>query len=86
MQEGETVWLDNDRPEAVVSFLRTAEEQTVLTVVNTTDEPLAVAVKTECGNIDLWDELLASGVAWRRLPDGTARFDLLPYGYAVLNI
>ena len=86
LQEGETVWLDNDRPEAVVSFLRTAEEQTVLTVVNTTDEPLAVAVKTECGNIDLWDELLASGVAWRRLPDGTARFDLLPYGYAVLNI
>ena len=86
LQEGETIWLDNDRPEAVVSFLRTAEEQTVLTVVNTTDEPLAVAVKTECGNIDLWDELLASGVAWRRLPDGTARFDLLPYGYAVLNI
>ena len=86
LQEGETVWLDNDRPEAVVSFLRTAEEQTVLTVVNTTDEPLAVAVKTECGNIDLWDELLASGVAWRRQPDGTARFDLLPYGYAVLNI
>ena len=86
LQEGETVWLDNDRPEAIVSFLRTAEEQTVLTVVNTTDEPLAVAVKTECGNIDLWDELLASGVAWRRLPDGTARFDLLPYGYAVLNI
>ena len=86
LQEGETVWLDNDRPEAVVSFLRTAEEQTVLTVVNTTDEPLAAAVKTECGNIDLWDELLASGVAWRRLPDGTARFDLLPYGYAVLNI
>ena len=86
LQEGETVWLDNDRPEAVVSFLRTAEEQTVLTVVNTTDEPLAVAVKTECGNIDLWDELLASGIAWRRLPDGTARFDLLPYGYAVLNI
>jgi len=86
LQEGETVWLDNDRPEAVVSFLRTAEEQTILTVVNTTDEPLTVAVKTECGNIDLWDELLASGVAWRRLPDGTARFDLLPYGYAVLNI
>ncbi|MCR5380823.1 MAG: hypothetical protein K6G44_07570 [Lentisphaeria bacterium] len=86
LQEGETVWLDNDRPEAVVSFLRTAEEQTVLTVVNTTDEPLTVAVKTECGNIDLWDELLASGVAWRRLPDGMARFDLLPYGYAVLNI
>ena len=86
LQEGETIWLDNDRPEAVVSFLRTAEEQTVLTVVNTTDEPLTVAVKTECGNIDLWDELLASGVAWRRLPDGTARFDLLPYGYAVLNI
>ena len=86
LQEGETVWLDNDRPEAVVSFLRTAEEQTVLTVVNTTDEPLTVAVKTECGNIDLWDELLVSGVAWRRLPDGMARFDLLPYGYAVLNI
>ena len=86
LQEGETVWLDNDCPEAVVSFLRAAEEQTILTVVNTTDEPLAVVVKTECGNIDLWDELLTSGVAWRRLPDGTARFDLLPYGYAVLNI
>ena len=86
LQEGKTVWLENDRPEAVVSFLRTAEEQTVLTVVNTTDEPLAVAVKTECGNIDLWDELLPSGVVWRRLADGTARFDLLPYGYAVLNI
>ena len=86
LQEGETVWLDNDRPESVVSFLRTAEEQTILTVVNTTDEPLTVAVKTKCGNIDLWDELLASGVAWRRLPDGMARFDLLPYGFAVLNI
>ena len=86
LQEGETVWLENDRPDAVLAFLRVAEEQTVLTVVNTTDEPLSVVVKTECGNIDLWGELLSSGAAWRRLPDGTARFDLLPYGYTVQNI
>ena len=86
LQEGETVWLENDRPDAVLAFLRVAEEQTVLTVVNMTDEPLSVVVKTECGNIDLWGELLSSGTAWRRLPDGTARFDLLPYGYTVQNI
>ena len=83
---GETVWLENDRPDAVLAFLRVAEEQTVLTVVNTTDEPLSAVVKTECGSIDFWEGLLINDAAWRRLPDGAARFDLLPYGYAVLDI
>ena len=85
LQQGETVWLENDRPEAVVSFLRTMEEQTVFTVVNTTDAPLSVIIKLDDDAPAFWDELLSDGADWRLLPDGTMKFDLLPYGYAVLE-
>ena len=81
-------WLENDRPEAVVSFLRVTSGQTVLTIVNTTDQPLSAVVKIDADAISFfWHELLSDGSDWQFIPeDGTIKFDLLPYGYAVLEI
>ena len=88
LQKGETKWLENDRPEAVVSFLRVTSGQTVLTIVNTTDQPLSAVVKIDADAISFfWHELLSDGSDWQFIPeDGTIKFDLLPYGYAVLEI
>ncbi len=88
LQQGETKWLENDRSEAVVSFLRVASGQTVLTVVNTTDQPLSAVVKLGANASSFfWHELLDNGSDWQFIPeDGTMKFDLLPYGYAVLEI
>ena len=88
LQRGETKWLENDRSEAVVSFQRVASGQVVLTVVNTTDQPLSAVVKLGANASSFfWHELLDDGSDWQFIPeDGTMKFDLLPYGYAVLEI
>ena len=86
LRRGETKWLENDRPDAILSFLRVADGQTVLTVVNTTDTPLSAIVKLDGAAFSFWQELLSDGSDWSSLPDVAMKFDFLPYGYAVLEI
>ncbi len=42
LTRGELVWVDNDAPSAVLSYLRTSAEEKVLTVVNLTNKPVNV--------------------------------------------
>lgn len=45
LTRGEVVWLDNDRPAAVLSFMRVSDGVRLLTVVNLAKGPVRVAVK-----------------------------------------
>jgi len=75
LAQGGLTWLDNDRPAAVLSFVRTAGDEKVLAVVNLTKEPVTVGVKgLEAG----FRPLLAEGAK------GDANgFELGGYGYFV---
>lgn len=42
LYEGATVWLDNDRPDAVVSFARRAGNEEIVTVANLSNRPVEV--------------------------------------------
>jgi len=45
LTQGDVTWLDNDAPEAVLSFVRTIGDENVLTVINLTGNPVKVSVK-----------------------------------------
>jgi cyclomaltodextrinase / maltogenic alpha-amylase / neopullulanase len=47
MTFGEVIWLENSRNREVVSFLRKAGGQEILVVINFSNRPLEVAVRTE---------------------------------------
>lgn len=64
LSAGQTVWLDNDQPDAVVSFLRQHESQQIVTVVNLSNRVLNVKVDLPAG---------AAASAWQPLLDSPAK-------------
>ena len=76
LTHGTVAWLDNDRPDAVLSFLRRIEDQQILTVVNLNDRPLRVAVKVAAAD---FKPLLSEGMTG----DAQSGFALSAYGYCV---
>lgn len=76
LTHGTVVWLDNDQPDAVLSFLRKTEDQQILTVVNLSDKPLRVTVKVAASD---FKPLLSEGMTG----DAQSGFSLSAYGYFV---
>jgi len=58
LTQGELAWLDNDAPEAVLSFARKQGDGQVLAVINLTDKPVKVSVK---GAGEAYTPLLSKG-------------------------
>ena len=58
LTQGELAWLDNDAPEAVLSFARKLGDGQVLAVINLTDKPVRVSVK---GAGEAYTPLLSKG-------------------------
>lgn len=75
LTKGELTWLDNDAPEAILSFVRTFGGERIVTVINLTDKPVKVAVKNGDGT---GEPLLANGATV-----GAGVFELGAYGYFV---
>ena len=75
LTKGELTWLDNDAPEAVLSFVRTLGNERIVAVVNLTDKPVKVTVKNGGGTGKM---LLATGAT-----GGPGVFELAAYGYFV---
>jgi CubicO group peptidase (beta-lactamase class C family)/glycosidase len=76
LTRGEVVWLDNDQPAAVLSFLRASGGERILTVVNLTGTPVKVTLK---GVEMACKPLLACGTTG----ETQEGFSLEPYGYLV---
>lgn len=76
LTQGEVVWLDNDAPEAVLSFVRTFGDDQVLTAVNLTGKPVKVSLK---GAEAAYKPMLSEGVNG----DAQSGFVLEAHGYFV---
>ena len=76
LTHGAVVWLDNDQPDSVLSFLRRLGDQQILTVVNLSDKPLQVSVEAAA---TVFKPLLTEGVTG----DAQSGFALSAYGYWV---
>jgi len=76
LTQGEVAWLDSDQPEAVLSFVRKVGDERVLTVINLTDKPVKVSLKSSDGN---FKPLLEKGVTG----EVQSGFEFGAYGYYV---
>lgn len=72
------VWLDNDQPDAVISFLRRAGRDELVTVASLSNRKIKVQVELPGG----FESLLADGVK-RSTADVKMGFALEPCGYFV---
>ena len=79
LTDGAVVWLDNNAPDAVLSFLRTLDNEQILTVVNLTDQQVSVQIAVPQPKAE-YRELLAEGVKKQTAKDGKAVFVLDAYG------
>ena len=82
LTHGAVVWLDNDQPDAVLSFLRGTPGEEILSVVNLSDRPIKVHVTfpepAHCSD----STLLAEG-AKAEADDGGFLLNLKGFGYLV---
>jgi len=75
LTKGDVTWLDNDAPQAVVSFCRAYGDERIVTVVNLSGQPVTVAVK----GADADRPLLSKGA----VGGAVQGFELQPHGYWV---
>lgn len=82
LNQGDLVWLDTDRPEAVLAFLRTAGEERVLSVVNLKGEPVTARVSLPSAASPL-AKCVVAGVNALSAQNGALTLTLDKYGYYV---
>jgi len=76
LTQGGLAWLDNDAPQAVVSFARALGPERVVSVINLTDTPVKVSVK---GAEGAWRPLLEESA----VANEQGVFELAAYGFFV---
>ena len=78
LNSGEVVWLENDQPDAVISFLRRAGRDEIVTIASLSNRKIKVQVELPGG----FEPLLDNGVK-RSTADVKTSFALEPCGYFV---
>ncbi len=76
LTRGDLTWLDSDAPEAVLSFVRAADDGRIVTLINLTNRSVTVRVKNLKGE---WTPLLAKGGTG----GGSGVYELAAYGYFI---
>ena len=79
--DGKTRWIDNDKPDAVLSFAREAKEGAALVVINAADKCVSTMVDADFGGSS---ELLSYGAKCES-DNGKTKLELQPKGYIVLR-
>jgi glycosidase len=72
LTQGEVVWLDNDAPASVLSFLRRTAEAEILSVVNLSKEPKQVRIQLPESSKKSFDSLLTDEATVVDSPSGLA--------------
>jgi glycosidase len=67
---GEVVWLDNDRPESVLSFLRRGGGREILTVANLSNRKVEAVVQVPGAPGGGWQPAIPGGVSGAATPGG----------------
>ncbi|NQT14160.1 MAG: alpha-glucosidase C-terminal domain-containing protein, partial [Planctomycetes bacterium] len=83
LTHGALTWLDNDAPDAVLSYLRTLGDEQILTVVNLTGQQVSVQLVAPRGKRRPLRALLAHGVKEEGVKDGKTVFMLDGNGFFV---
>lgn len=81
LARGEVVWLENDRPEAVLSFLRRTADDEILSVVNFSNRPVEVRVTLPESSARSFETLLGEGKA--EVGESGAVLKLTGFGYLI---
>lgn len=81
LTRGDVIWVDNDQPEAVLSFLRRTPDEEVLSVVNLADRAIQVRISVP-EPTPSFATRIADG-ARVETQDGALRLDLEGFGYLV---
>jgi len=82
LTHGEVVWLDNDQPASVLSFLRRASDDEVLSVVNLSDREMQVRITLPEATSRFSKTLLADGVKAETDASGSL-WNVKGFGYLV---
>lgn len=83
LTHGTLAWLDNDAPDAVLSYLRTLGDKQILTVVNLTGRQVRVQIGAPPGGIANFRPLLVQGGKEEATNDGGRSFVLEGNGFFV---
>ncbi len=81
-------WIDNDQPATAFSFIRKSEEETLVAVLNFSDNPVTVTVSTVL-DVHGGDVLISYGASVKKpaaSEETEVKVDLLPYGYLLARI
>jgi len=79
--KGEVIWLDNNHPESVLSYLRKVGEEQILTIVNLSNYPVSLKIdSSEYIKKNIFKTLLEKGVMSGSIKNG---FVLNAYGFWV---
>lgn len=82
LTHGDVVWLDNDSPDSVLSFLRRTPDDEILSVLNLSARPANVRVMLPDQTRSSYSTLIADG-ATIEIANGSATLDLAGFGYMV---
>lgn len=63
LTDGELVWLENNEPEKLISFLRKAGDEEILVAINTTGEEIKAQIKLDSINPGVFRKLIGQEVA-----------------------
>ena len=83
LTHGAVVWLDNDAPDAVLSYLRTLGHEQILTVVNLTGQQLSVQIAVPPEGTPAFRPLLVKGAKVKAATNGKKVFVLDGNGFFV---
>lgn len=83
LTHGEVIWLDNDAPDAVLSYLRTIGDEQLLTVVNLTGQEVRVHIAMPPHGAAAFQTLLANGIKEETTKEGKKSFFLDGNAYFV---
>jgi glycosidase len=82
LTHGEVIWIDNDQPESILSFLRRTADREILSIVNLTNRPIKVTLKSPGPTQWVRNMLIGDGAKVERYGDAPV-VSLEDYGYLV---
>lgn len=82
LTHGEVVWLDNDQPDAVLSFLRRTTDEEILSVLNLSNSTITVRIAFPEGTQWPYNKLIANDARVENKGSGLM-LNLEGFGYLV---
>lgn len=77
------IWIDNDQPQSVLSFLRKLDKEEVLVIVNLSNRDVHVTVDLPVMDYYAVENLLTEGKKWFSLYSGRVSAELAAFDYIV---